>query len=292
MKNSIVRYLAHRLMRREERKRARMENTFVHEQTAHGPIRISCTAWRTHNPINAWLVCGAQKALLLDTGLSVPGLAGYVRSLTGLPLMVVNSHGHFDHTGCNPQFDTVWIHPQDAPLLFQDLFGNALAAPGCEVKVLQGGDSIDLGGTVLDVYEVPGHTPGSIVLHNAADGYLLSGDAIARRIFYTPGRIWTPFSHYFDALERVRALDFTAIYSAHDDMALPKDLIDRLMQALETHLESCENVWAMPGVNDYYLIELNGGPENPAYINISVCKDRRNEAVADIRAWRAAHAQH
>ena len=50
----------------------------------------------------SYLILGCEKALLLDTGM---GLGGNIRllveQLTKLPITVVNTHSHFDHTGGN-----------------------------------------------------------------------------------------------------------------------------------------------------------------------------------------------
>lgn len=62
---------------------------------------------------NSQLIIGKEKALLIDTGMPKEGFADYVKSITSLPVMVVNSHGHFDHTGNNNQFDEIHIHPAD-----------------------------------------------------------------------------------------------------------------------------------------------------------------------------------
>ena len=40
-----------------------------------------------------------------------------MRSLTNLPVLVVNTHGHPDHAGGNGGFDEVYLHPADEPLM-------------------------------------------------------------------------------------------------------------------------------------------------------------------------------
>ncbi|MFD5317705.1 MBL fold metallo-hydrolase [Streptomyces sp. NPDC127098] len=51
--------------------------------------------------VNSYLVLGDDLALLYDTGMGIGDLAGEVRALTSLPLLVVNSHHHYDHRGGN-----------------------------------------------------------------------------------------------------------------------------------------------------------------------------------------------
>ncbi|MEP7764765.1 MBL fold metallo-hydrolase [Sanguibacter sp. 25GB23B1] len=51
--------------------------------------------------VNTFLVRGTDRALLFDTGLGIAPVSEVVRSLTDLPLVVVNSHDHVDHRGGN-----------------------------------------------------------------------------------------------------------------------------------------------------------------------------------------------
>jgi glyoxylase-like metal-dependent hydrolase (beta-lactamase superfamily II) len=67
--------------------------------------------------VNSFLVQGQKSAVLLDTGLGVANIRAIAEELTDKPLLVVNSHYHFDHTGGNPLFDEIAIHREGAPLL-------------------------------------------------------------------------------------------------------------------------------------------------------------------------------
>jgi glyoxylase-like metal-dependent hydrolase (beta-lactamase superfamily II) len=51
--------------------------------------------------VNSYLVVGEDLALLYDTGMGIGEIATEVRTLTKLPLLVVNSHHHYDHRGGN-----------------------------------------------------------------------------------------------------------------------------------------------------------------------------------------------
>lgn len=67
--------------------------------------------------VNSFLVQGTKSAVLLDTGLGVANIRSVAEDLTDKPLLVVNSHYHFDHTGGNQLFEEIAIHRAGAPLL-------------------------------------------------------------------------------------------------------------------------------------------------------------------------------
>jgi glyoxylase-like metal-dependent hydrolase (beta-lactamase superfamily II) len=70
--------------------------------------------------VNSYLIVGSRRAVLLDTGLGISSIRRCVEGLTDKPLLVVNSHHHFDHVGGNHEFDEIAIHESGADLLPQD----------------------------------------------------------------------------------------------------------------------------------------------------------------------------
>ena len=63
--------------------------------------------------VHCTLVLGRSKALLFDTGYGICDICQYVRALTSLPLTVVNSHCHLDHSGGNHFFPEVLANPSE-----------------------------------------------------------------------------------------------------------------------------------------------------------------------------------
>ena len=57
-----------------------------------------------HGQDICYLVCGQDRCLLIDTGWGIGDLRALVAELNPLPLTVVNTHGHPDHTFGNWQF--------------------------------------------------------------------------------------------------------------------------------------------------------------------------------------------
>lgn len=71
--------------------------------------------------VNSFLIQGRKSAILFDTGLGVANIRKVAEELSNLPLLVVNSHYHFDHTGGNRLFHDkdIAIHRIGSPLLQQ-----------------------------------------------------------------------------------------------------------------------------------------------------------------------------
>ena len=51
------------------------------------------------------LIIGKEQAMLIDTGYGIYNIYDHIRSITSLPLIVVNSHGHMDHCCGTPCLD-------------------------------------------------------------------------------------------------------------------------------------------------------------------------------------------
>lgn len=259
-------------------------NGFFHIKVDDGLYVISNMAWgglaEKGTPTqNAQLIVGTEKALLIDTSTPKEGFADYVRSITDLPLMVVNSHGHLDHIGNNNQFDEIYIHPADTALL-RAHFSN-YGEPHFIVKLLRDRDVINLGNRKVKVYNVPGHTKGSLVFLDRKTSILLTGDAIARRLLYTFGE-WTDLSVYFHALERIEKLKFKAILSNHDRFLLSPDLITRLKQAIIDNIETETKTWNLMGTDYIHIVPFDD-QSNPNYVDIVILKDKVPDVISDLK---------
>ena len=71
--------------------------------------------------VNSWLVVGTNQAALIDSGMGVRPIRPVVEAITDLPVLVVNTHSHFDHIGGNHEFERILIHPDGVPLVAKDV---------------------------------------------------------------------------------------------------------------------------------------------------------------------------
>jgi glyoxylase-like metal-dependent hydrolase (beta-lactamase superfamily II) len=77
--------------------------------------------------VNTWLVVGSGAAALIDSGMGVRPIRPVVERITDLPVIVLNTHSHFDHIGGNHEFDRVLIHPEGVAQLARDVPSDLLA---------------------------------------------------------------------------------------------------------------------------------------------------------------------
>lgn len=79
--------------------------------------------FQDHYGYCAILIVGSKEALLFDTMSGEGDLIGEIRKITELPVTVVNSHGHLDHTA-----GSIGLYCEDKKLLFS---GDALSPQMC-----------------------------------------------------------------------------------------------------------------------------------------------------------------
>lgn len=234
----------------------------------------------------SFVVTGKDKALLIDTGFGNVDVKAFIEEhITRLPLMVINSHIHPDHSGGNGQFDVVYVeeHETDSEkgVYFYKIPGMRAACDavvnGGEYRFafLKDGDVIDLGDRKLDVIWIPGHTPGAIALFDRTTGILLSGDAILKRVFYGSG---IPFSQYRAALMKTKKFPIQTIWSAHWPEPLPTDFIDKMIYLIDTFdPEKTEPAgWDEPGMENVDLRMFCYGKDfdDPEFVAVSYNTDQ------------------
>jgi glyoxylase-like metal-dependent hydrolase (beta-lactamase superfamily II) len=210
--------------------------------------------------VKSFLVIGNDQAMLVDTGTGVGNIKQVVDGLTNLPVLLVNSHGHWDHVGGDWRFDRIWIHEAEADDLRAGVSNqrmrrfvaparftsgvpdwidiDTITIPGAEPeRTLSGGERIDIGGREFLVVITPGHSPGGITLVEESTGIALVGDAVYA------GALYGHLDHsdprvYRDTLKRLADLasSLTAIYPCHDNYPLEPSFL------IEVH-EGYELVW-------------------------------------------------
>lgn len=205
-----------------------IENAF----SEHLPMKVYC-----------YLIVGSEYALLIDTMLGIGDLKAYCETLTDKPVKVVNTHAHNDHFGGNFHFDSCYMHYRDIPFFliapvitkeefaqqaqaFADDVGKNLIDPddGCfagtkvmKVFPVSDGDIFDLGDRKIEVVEVGGHTPGTIVLIDNKTRIAYSGD-VCNGNTLLEFKTSLPVSVYLENLKRLKGMKdrFDMMYGGHE----------------------------------------------------------------------------
>ena len=166
-------------------------------------VKLEENLWAVNemNKTTMYLINGAEKALLIDTGLGLTNLHQIIYERCGdKPVTVINTHAHGDHNSGNYQFpcvyvgrfDEVYSHEpmsEEGKELFWKLYFQEAAAqgydlkqwtpgPAGEIRTVSDGDVFDLGGYRLKVLEIPSHTLGSVALWEENMGWMFTGDVV------------------------------------------------------------------------------------------------------------------
>ncbi len=203
----------------------------------------------------SYLVVGKTGALLIDTAYGFADLRQIVQELTPLPITVVNTHGHIDHTGGNFYFDNpVCIHEADvavykrhnSPQLhryaeqvirpFQIIFfwrsilpkhpeaNDNLRMNFDNFRFVREGESFDLGGLTPRIVEIPGHTQGSIAVLIPEKRLVFTSDgANPDTWLFLPES--TNLSTYAKSLRKLESLDFDHMLTGHTEQLFPKRVL-------------------------------------------------------------------
>lgn len=230
-----------------------------------------------------YLIIGPRKAMLIDTSFGIGDLKGLVEELSGgKEVIVVNTHNHFDHAYGNAQFDRVYCHEYEAPVikcqnehiwdyLFEEGTGRGIWAeidrrdliPFKEYEVIgcPDGQLFDLGdGYEVELVFLGGHSAGHCgFLDKKGRNFFAGDDVISMRVGVSGGKQGTPHREYAtvtamrDNFRKLAARmgEFDHVFTGH----FVTDLENCSVQHM---LEACEAVCADPEGNCTYKIEKEG----------------------------------
>ncbi|MDJ0682869.1 MAG: MBL fold metallo-hydrolase [Xenococcaceae cyanobacterium MO_167.B52] len=208
------------------------DDYFTIEYIDSQTIAIGEPRYHQHN--YNYLIIGEERAVLFDTGSGVRDIKPVVESLTMLPVIVSQSHLHYDHIGNHDKFDGTAL--PELPHLRRRLqsgtfqvsvkehlgFVEGIEAPKLTVSEWWTPDSsIDLGGRTLTVLHIPGHTPNCIALFDREHAYLFTGDFLCPGLNVAGGIPGSNINEYLNSARRLLGLlpPETRLLTAHRDKA-------------------------------------------------------------------------
>ena len=211
---------------------------------------FAISEYRHWEETHCYLICGTEKAVLIDTGLGIGNIKSVVDSLTSLPVMAVTTHVHWDHIGGHKYFENLAVHKAEKdwlsvrfPIPLQVVKRNLMCEPcdfpkdfilddyqiftGMPQQVLHDGDCLDLGNRKLKVIHTPGHSPGHCCFYEPDRKYLFSGDLIYEGCldaFYPS----TDPQLFNKSVRKIQNLSINRILPGHHRLSITVDIISRI----------------------------------------------------------------
>ena len=225
-----------------------MDDWFTVEEIDSQTFAIS--EYKHWEETHCYLLCGMERAVLIDTGLGVSNIRSVVAELTTLPIMVVTTHVHWDHIGGHRFFDNIAVHeaekewlsvripiPLDAvkksltmlPCAFPESFNiDAYQVfQGMPQRILHDGDWLDLGGRQIHVIHTPGHSPGHCCFYEPERKYLYSGDLIYKGCLYAFYPTTDP-QLFYESIRKIQDYKIEKVLPGHHQLEIPVSLVSQI----------------------------------------------------------------
>jgi len=204
----------------------------------------------------SYLLIGTEKAMLVDTLQGIGDLKSVVEQLTNLPVIVINTHSHFDHVSGNYQFDNIYgvnnaftlnnanghDHSVNAGNMTADTFWKNVPKdfsvdtyenkPYTISRYLMDGEIIDIGDRPIEVAFIPGHSPDSLFLVDRNNRMMMTGDS-----FYPAGLyVYSATSSFRDYVNSVQTMlkyesDVDFLLPGHNETMQPASYLAKLRAA-------------------------------------------------------------
>lgn len=252
-----------------------MNEWFTIEEIDHTTFAIS--EYKHWEKVHSYLVCGTDRALLIDTGLGVSNIEKVVRKLTDLPVLVATTHVHWDHIGGHRYFDSIAVFKEEAAWLEkfpisleevkQNLLQEACQFPkdfspanytlfsGKAQMILSDGDIIELGNRSLQIVHTPGHSPGHCCFYEKEKKYLYTGDLIYKGCldaFYPT----TDPKAFYQSLLKIRAFEIVKILPGHYQLPIEAGFLNEVIAGFKA-LDDAGKLYQGSGRFDYPNFQIH-----------------------------------
>lgn len=206
----------------------------------------------------SYLVVGGERAALIDTGLGIGNIRALVEEFTDLPVIVVNTHSHWDHIAQDYLFSEIalyddpvgrraaegmshsravqFVSPDRVWKPFPETFDSEnFSVPSFKVtRWLHDGNIVELGQRRLEVLHTPGHSADSICLLDRGARLFWTGD-----MFYT-GPIYAHVAganldQFIDSYRAMIRLfpHYDYLMPSHNESWIEKEILLDVLRAFE-----------------------------------------------------------
>ncbi len=196
--------------------------------------------------VHSYLLMGKECAFLIDTGLGIGNIKKVAEALTNLPVKVITTHVHWDHTGGHRLFDEIYVHKEEAqwlregvplplekireyvsgpvtkPLPEDFCIENYFPYKGEPALVLHDNDILTAGSREIKIIHTPGHSPGHICIYEEERGFLFTGDLIYKGTLFAFYPSTDPEA-YWESVEKICAIrKIDKILPGHNDLNIDR----------------------------------------------------------------------
>lgn len=228
----------------------KMKDWFTIDQIDKETYIIS--EYRHWEETHCYLLNGAEKSLLIDTGLGICNIYNEVLKLTDKPIVAVASHIHWDHIGGHEYFPEFYAHEDELNWLsgafpltmaqIKDMVVDRCDLPegydvntykffqGRPARVLRDFDIIDIKDRCIEVLHTPGHSPGHMCFWEKERGYLFTGDLVYKDTLFAYFPSTDP-NAYLKSIERLAELPVKKVFPAHHSLDIHPEILIRMRTA-------------------------------------------------------------
>ena len=245
--------------------RSALKEVFKNKELTISLIDKGTWVVETSDRTTMYILEGKKRAMLIDTGTKCEALDEIVRKITDKPFDVVLTHNHSDHSGNIHYFDEVYMHPADSLIELRIPYYG-------KFNWLKDGDVFDLGGRLIEIYHMPGHTPGSIVLVDRSIQAAFTGDTFGSGLVWMQLRPHVAMTTYHQSCVRMekmmREQKLTKLYVGHYPHVNRILDLDYLIGMKELAKQLSEG--NTTGAKDYYTQGVSISCEKPMIASNSV----------------------
>jgi glyoxylase-like metal-dependent hydrolase (beta-lactamase superfamily II) len=140
---------------------------------------------------NCYIIDIDNKQIIIDPGVNA---TNWVKDNVTNPIVILNTHGHFDHVWSNQELKNhfnipIYIQKDDAFMLENDPFSQGTPKSIPDILV-DGNMEYEVEGIKFEFIKLPGHTPGCSVI--TIEDSMFSGDFLFKGSI---GRVDFPYSN-------------------------------------------------------------------------------------------------
>jgi hydroxyacylglutathione hydrolase len=130
-----------------------------------------------------------HECLIIDPGSEGQKINKYIREMNVQPKAILLTHAHFDHIGGVEEVRNAWdipvyLHENEADWLIDPNLNGSSHFPVEDIRTKPADvlftreEKLTIAGFTFQVFETPGHSPGSVSYYFKNDNIVFSGDAL------------------------------------------------------------------------------------------------------------------